>query len=413
MRKINMNRFQKKLKTLIAINKTEQVFQELFHRIKNPNVIDFENEITVLSGQFNEVTRNYALGMISPSQHSISKAKINYSLLKIIDEIDKKKGMYNDIAPLLDVEYELNNPLNMVLNETPSILYNYHLEEFLGSGGFGTVFKAKHKRLETTVAIKISYPIRDDFQLAKVLDESINKQKHLIHNNILRIHDIGEIKISGSNRIFLIMEFIEGENLREFLFKNKTESRNITPQKLEIYRTICQTIDYCHSLEYYHEIGYKIKGIFHGDIKPTNILLTKELIPKISDFMFLDFREAYKKMDEKQAFLKFGVNGASGILGTYGYMPPEQETGIISDKTDIYTLGILLLEMFTELNFNAEKNLDFSSTEDIEKLFTTENVPHSVSEIIFKTTQIDPENRLPSVKKIIEILDKDSASNLG
>ena len=190
----------------------------------------------------------------------------------------------------------------------------FEILECLGRGGMGVVYKARQKSLNRLVAIKILAPEREsELRFAERFAREAELLAKLNHPHIVTIHDFGEI----GGLFYLVMEFVDGVNLRDLLRDGKLEPK----QALAIVPPICEALQYAHA-----------KGIVHRDIKPENLLLDREGRIKIADFGIA------------------GLVGAGGEnIGTPPYMAPEQRGNSteVDSRADIYALGVVLYEMLT------------------------------------------------------------------
>jgi tRNA A-37 threonylcarbamoyl transferase component Bud32 len=188
----------------------------------------------------------------------------------------------------------------------------FEILECLGRGGMGIVYKARQKSLKRMVAIKILAPERvGEERFAERFSAEAELLAKLSHPHIVTVHDFGET----DGLFYIVMEFIDGVNLRDLL----REGKMAPEQALAIVPPICEALEYAHD-----------KGVVHRDIKPENILLDREGRVKIADFGIAS------------------LVGASGEKsGTPPYMAPEQEKGIVDRRGDIYALGAVLYEMLT------------------------------------------------------------------
>ncbi|NLB17327.1 MAG: serine/threonine protein kinase, partial [Syntrophomonadaceae bacterium] len=195
----------------------------------------------------------------------------------------------------------------------------YKLLEKIGEGGMATVYKARCTLLDRIVAVKILKDeyTRDSNLVAKFRSEAQSAAR-LSHPNIVNVYDVGEDQ--GAN--FIVMEYIEGINLKEYI-----EQKNL----LSPEEAISIALMICDALAQAHE-----KGLIHRDIKPHNIMLTRDGIAKVADFGIA--RAA------NTATITFGGD----MVGSVHYVSPEQARGEPVDSTsDIYSLGCLLYEMVT------------------------------------------------------------------
>lgn len=188
----------------------------------------------------------------------------------------------------------------------------FEILEYLGRGGMGAVYKARQKSLNRLVAIKILAPERErDAQFAERFAREAELLARLNHPHIVTIHDFG----NAEGWFYLVMEFVDGVNLRDLLRDGKMEPE----RALAIIPPICEALQYAHE-----------KGIVHRDIKPENLLLDREGRIKIADFGIASLA---------------GIGGERG--GTPPYMAPEQRQGNSDQRSDIYALGVVLYEMLT------------------------------------------------------------------
>ena len=189
----------------------------------------------------------------------------------------------------------------------------------LGRGGMGVVYKARQKSLNRLVAIKILAPGREhDARFAERFAREAELLAKLSHPHIVTIHDFGET----GGLFYIVMEFVDGVNLRDLLREGKIEPR----QALAIVPPVCEALQYAHD-----------HGVVHRDIKPENLLLDREGRVKIADFGIAAL---------------VGGDGAGGTgerAGTPPYMAPEQGGAkpAADHRADIYALGVVLYEMLT------------------------------------------------------------------
>jgi len=216
----------------------------------------------------------------------------------------------------------------------------YQLDECIGSGGMGTIYRARRLHIGDTVAVKILRP--------EVVENEISRERFhrearaaalLHHPNAVVIHDVGE---DADGTAYIVMELLEGLNLRQVL----SEQRTLTPERA--YGIIRQA---CAALEAAHR-----RGIIHRDVKPDNIILLDSHDDadhiKILDFGIAKLRD--KAIDTLS--LEKSLTSVGTVIGTPNYMSPEQCQGETVDaRSDIYSLGVVLYEMLTgALPFTAK-----------------------------------------------------------
>jgi serine/threonine protein kinase len=195
--------------------------------------------------------------------------------------------------------------------------------ECLGRGGMGVVYKARQPKLNRLVALKILAKEREkDPRFAERFLREAQALARLSHANIVTVHDFGE----ADGLFFLLMEYVDGMNLREILRAGKMAP----DQALAIVPRICEALQYAHE-----------HGIVHRDIKPENILLDKQGRVKIADFGIAKILGTQQK-EEK-------LTGEQQSIGTPHYMAPEQveKPSTVDHRADIYSLGVVFYEMLT------------------------------------------------------------------
>jgi serine/threonine protein kinase len=197
---------------------------------------------------------------------------------------------------------------------------HFELIEELGSGASGAVWKAKDSRLRRTVAIKIP---RQDRLTGVERDRFLREGQacaQLRHPNIVVVHEVGDER----GRVFIVAEFIDGLNLRDWMNQRQPNPR----QAAELTAELAEALHHAHE-----------HGVIHRDLKPANVLVDSNGRPHVTDF-------GLAKWTTDTAVMTVEGN----ILGTPAYMPPEQARGEASQvdrRADVYGLGALLYEMLT------------------------------------------------------------------
>ena len=198
---------------------------------------------------------------------------------------------------------------------------NYKIIEKIGHGGMGVVYRAEDTALERSVAMKRIDPLRaeDPRFLRRFQDEAKTSAK-LEHRNIVKINEWVQDREHG---VFIVMEYVDGYTLAEYLVKNGPMPYR---QALPIFKRLLGAIGYAHR-----------KNVIHRDIKPGNVMLTKDGTAKL-----LDFGLAKIQRDDNSTRTMHS-------LGTLQYMSPEQieSPQSLDSRTDIYSLGMTLYEMLT------------------------------------------------------------------
>jgi hypothetical protein len=217
------------------------------------------------------------------------------------------------------------------LDELLAAFPQFESLEPLGAGGMGRVYKARHAHLDRTVALKLLPPAyAADPEWVERFTREARALARLNHPNIVQVHDFGEATTgegeSARKFPFLIMEFVDGVNLRQALRTGALTAR----EALEIVPWLCAALQYAHD-----------QGVLHRDIKPENILLDTQGRVKVADFGLA------KLHDEVKPGVTLTATGAQ--LGTAAYMAPEQleKPHEVDHRADIYSLGVVFYEMLT------------------------------------------------------------------
>ena len=206
--------------------------------------------------------------------------------------------------------------------------------ECLGRGGMGVVYKARQKSLNRLVALKLLAPERaDDPQFAARFEKEAQALAALNHPHIVSVFDFGQ----ASGFYYLLMEFVDGVNLRQLLQSKRLTSK----EALSIVPPVCDALQCAHD-----------HGIVHRDIKPENLLIDKSGVVKIADF---GIAKIVHRETDTPVCSETGQTGceaakrmsASLPQGTPAYAAPEQQNGHADHRADIYSLGVVLYEMLT------------------------------------------------------------------
>src|SRR5687768_8159810 len=244
----------------------------------------------------------------------------------------------------------------------------YRIVGLLGKGGMGEVYRADDLKLSQPVALKFlpDHYLSDGAALARFHRE-VRVARQVSHKNVCRVHDIGEI----DGRHYLSMEFIKGEELSSLL---RRIGRLPTDKAVQIARQICAGLSAAHDI-----------GILHRDLKPANILIDADGNARITDFGIAGLAEEIRE-DEMAA-------------GTPAYMAPEQLDGKPPTvRSDIYSLGLVLYELFTGKRAYAAPTLG-----ELIKLRRSDSIPTNPTAIV--------KNLDPVIERVIDrCLQKDPAS---
>lgn len=209
------------------------------------------------------------------------------------------------------------------VEEVATLFPQLDILSLIGQGGMGAVYKARQPALDRFVALKVLSPaMADDPGFAERFNREARALARLSHPNIVTVYDFGK----AGTLHYLLMEFVDGANLREVEQSGKLSSE----QALAIVPQICEALQFAHN-----------EGIVHRDIKPENLLLDKKGRLKITDF-------GIAKILGVPAG-KTSLTGARDVVGTPHYMAPEQieKPQNVDHRADIYSLGVVFYEMLT------------------------------------------------------------------
>jgi predicted Ser/Thr protein kinase len=196
------------------------------------------------------------------------------------------------------------------------------IEELIGTGGMGRVYRAQQPHLNRTVALKVLTPERaQDAEWLERFSREARALARLSHPHIVQVHDFGEAPMP-----YLIMEYVDGVNLRQAMDGGGLSAR----EALAIVPKLCDALHYAHE-----------QGVLHRDIKPENILIDTAGRVKVVDFGLAKLRD--------ENALPFTLTQSGAKLGTLAYMAPEQieKPADVDHRADIYSLGVVLYEMLT------------------------------------------------------------------
>ncbi|MDD7408257.1 MAG: Stk1 family PASTA domain-containing Ser/Thr kinase [Anaerovoracaceae bacterium] len=266
----------------------------------------------------------------------------------------------------------------------------YDLLEKMGDGGMAVVYKGKDRLLNRYVAIKILKPefIRDPKFIENFRRES-QAAARLSDPNIVSVYDVGH----EGNIHYIVMELLEGSSLGDLI---KSEAPFSEERTIELTKQIASGLSAAHK-----------KKIVHRDIKPHNILMTAEGVPKIADFGIA------KAVNGATI-----VNSTTTVMGSVHYLSPEQaKGGYVDVRTDIYSLGIVMYEMLTgKVPFDGDNAVSVAMMHINSDVPAPSKINHKVSramdEIVMKAAARSPEQRYRSADELIKALD-DAKKGIG
>jgi serine/threonine protein kinase len=257
---------------------------------------------------------------------------------------------------------------------------HFTILEKLGEGGMGVVYKAQDTKLDRVVALKFlpEQATATEEARARFIQEA-QSASALNHPNICTIHDIQEYDAPppAGKQIFIVMECVEGEMLRE------------RKQSVSLKQAIEIGIQLADGLAAAHE-----KGIVHRDIKPENIMIRKDGIVQIMDFGLAKLHGVSKLTKE------------GSTIGTVGYMSPEQAQGLEADhRSDIFSLGVVLYELMTgQLPFKGVHETavtyEIVNVDAVPMASIKPEIDQSLDAIILECLAKEPDERCQSAKEV-------------
>ena len=216
--------------------------------------------------------------------------------------------------------------------ETGKKVGSYRIEEPVGRGGMGVVYRGRHEKLPRVVAIKSINPrgTHDLRRLRHRFEREAYVQAQLDHPGVVKIYDY----IVSEQTYFIVMEFVEGRSLAQCIAEHPGGLG--TERSLDLFEQILDAVSYAHTFVYRDESGTTHQGIVHRDLKPPNIMVTDGDRIKVTDFGIVKLVGASATDTSKIAY------------GSPRYVSPEQAAGEhLDQRSDIYSLGVILYEMLT------------------------------------------------------------------
>lgn len=258
----------------------------------------------------------------------------------------------------------------------------YELLEKIGDGGMAVVYKARCRLLNRFVAIKILKPeFTKDHKFIDSFRRESQAAASLSHPNIVNVYDVGK----EGNIYYIVMELIEGQVLSDII---KNEGPMDYKRAIDITKQIALALSFAHK-----------NHIIHRDVKPHNILITSDGVAKITDFGIA-----------KAVNTGTIVGNTGTIIGSVHYFSPEQARGgYVDEKSDIYSLGIVLYELLTgKVPFDAENPVAVALMHMNEPIVPPSQIvlgiPPKIEEIVLKATSKYQVNRYKSANEMYDAL---------
>src|SRR5262245_45609955 len=279
------------------------------------------------------------------------------------------------------------------------LIGDYQIVSLLGRGGMGEVYLARDTRIGRKAAIKVLLnEFFDDEERVRRFEQEARTVSNLNHPNIVTVYEV-EIKNSPH---FIATEFVEGQTLRQKLEDGLLDLREV----MDIGQQVAAALSAAHAA-----------GVAHRDIKPENVMLRKDGYVKVLDFGIAKRAPADGAVDDQSEQDRITATGA--VLGTAGYMSPEQARGVgVDTRSDIFSLGVLIYEMIVGRRPFIGKTV----ADVIAAILTTEppplrefapQSPAKLERIVTRALRKEPESRYQSIDEMLAELKSLKESSIG
>lgn len=271
------------------------------------------------------------------------------------------------------------------------LLGQFRIDEAIGAGGMGTVYRAHQMNLHRDVAVKILHPeLTKNPDAVRRFHREAKVATSLEHPNLVRVFLFGELPDNGG--LYLVMEHLEGRSLQELM---RQEGALPLSRALHISAQLCEAIGAAH-----------VKGIVHRDVKPENIIV----LPRHGDPDFvkvLDFGIARLLWDEQSHMTQSGV-----IFGTARYISPEGAAGEFTDaRSDVYSIGVLIYQLMTGVTpFDGKSPVSMlmkhvnEPAPDLRTMGHGHSVPTAIADVVMRSLAKNPDARYDTASAFGEAL---------
>jgi len=253
----------------------------------------------------------------------------------------------------------------------------YEIIEELGKGGMGRVYRVEDTKLKQEIALKLIKPeIASDKKTIERFRNELKIARNIRHKNVCGMFDLGETE--GAH--FITMEYIRGEDLKSFIHRS---GQLAIGTAVRVAKQVCEGLSEAHRL-----------GVVHRDLKPQNVMIDKEGNARIMDFGIARSLEAK------------GITGAGVMIGTPEYMSPEQvEAKETDQRSDIYSLGVILYEMVTgRVPFEGDTpftiGMKHKGETPLNPKEVNSQIPEDLSRVILRCLEKDKEKRYQSAGEV-------------
>src|SRR5579884_594440 len=257
----------------------------------------------------------------------------------------------------------------------------YEIQQLLGEGGMGAVYKARDIELDRLVALKVIRPeLAGNPAILQRFKQELILARQVTHRNVIRIYDLGE----ADGIKFITMEYVEGEDLRTLLH----ERGKLPPQEaVGIIEQVCLALEAAHR-----------EGVIHRDLKPQNVMRDRQ-----GRIVVMDFGLARSLVSER-------MTQTGAMVGTMEYMSPEQAMGgDLDGRSDLFTVGLIFFELVTgRMPYKAETALASLLKRTQERAIPISEIekdfPERLSNVVSKCLERDPKARYQNVRELLSDL---------
>lgn len=300
-------------------------------------------------------------------------------------EVEELLGRPDGTAVLSRMSADLLAETTVTQLSAGALLGSYRIENQIGAGGMGIVYRAVDIKLNRPVAVKILSQELADASARRRFQREAQMASSLNHPHILTVYDAGELE----DRQYLVTEFIDGGTLKDWA---KAEPRS-WHDAVELLVGVADALASAHEA-----------GILHRDIKPANILITRSGYAKLADFGLAKLSERPALSGDATRTVTDELTRQGAVVGTIAYMSPEQASGKVLDaRSDIFSFAIVLYQV-------VAGRRPFEGASDLETLQSIihgaprpmpEHIPAPLRAIVAKALEKNPAQRYPSMREMV------------
>ncbi len=344
----------------------------------------FVNQSLSTLNKISASTRQISIGnyaAVFPKKVSGDLSELSESVTQLAENLRGKDALAAHMIELSKKSYSIDSDKKVIIEPGKVINQRFKVLKNIGVGGMGAVFQAYDQQLEEVVALKVlKTKAASTSEIAQFKDE-IKIARRISHPNVVRIHDFGQL----SSQVFISMEYVQGYTLEQIL-KYAKKLRPLAAKHASIH--ICEGLKAAHHV-----------GVVHKDLKPANIIVELDSSIKLMDFGIADIDGVISTKQSNAV-----------VSGTAGYIAPEQALGKGADeRTDIYALGVLMMEMFIGQRPFYGVNAEDIMMKHVEEAplpisYQWADAPKELENLIHNCLAKSPQDRPQSVQQIINEL---------